>query len=138
MYQLLRVLILTNGFLTCFFCKAVFQSADVSHTCELRLFVVSSISRKICVLLYLLGHAAACTSVYFPPCCIVAHMIVTLCVFGRCRLVSKCLLIVLNDSGVRGRGKTDSASGPGVVSGNLPNRLFLSPLLFSTVWTKGC
>lgn len=109
LYQLLRVLILTNGFLTCFFCKAVFQSADVSHTCELRLFVVSSISRKVCVLLYLSGHAAAYTSVYFPLCCLVAHMIVTLCVFGRCRLASECLLIVLNDSGVRGRGKTDSA-----------------------------
>lgn len=115
-------------------------------TCESHLWSTSlhrvKYQQKIMRFAVLVRTCAAYASVYFPLCCLAAHMIVTLCIFGRYRLASKCLLIVLDDSSlqtaVRGSGKTDSTSGPGIVSGHPLNRLFLSPLLFSTVWTKGC
>lgn len=126
-YQLLRVLILTDGFLACFLGSCVPVSWRVSHTCELTRQISSEKYVFCCPCQDMLLHTQVLVFITVPfnrsHDCDAAH----LC------LASKCLLIALDDSslqtgGTRGSGKTDSTSGPGVVSGAAESVVFF--LLF--------
>lgn len=129
--QLLRDLILTNWFMTCFFGKRC-QSADMRVTLLSYFSLswwVSAGGGVCCTCQDLLLHTRAFFSIVW---CSHSHDSDVICF---------CLRVVLDDSslqtGARGSRKTDSTSGPWVLSGNLLKPLFLSPPLFSTVWTEG-
>lgn len=125
------------------FCKScVPVSWRVSHTGDLRLFIASSISRKLCV-------CCSCQDM----CCIRKRLFPTV-LFSRSHdcdavhfwEVSPCLKVPLNCTGwlfIANWSKRKWKNWLDIrpwkcVRKSAESVVFLSPLLFSTVWTKGC